>query len=396
MLFSGHFLATACPTEGKHGMADSFREHPPISREPLAIVAAAPKQPDSAEIQDDMVRLGLSCELASQQNIRQYISDVKDQIPNNPHGHESYLIGKRDSGLRSALSRPALEFVLHAPRVSQHTLSRVPDVLSAHPGCDDFLRHILADNPGGARFVSAVTGVGHEEPDFYTRLPAEFPNTVRLLTILAQNDVVPTSNGTWVPDESARYMGTLVDNLADVMNHDRFDCLREKPEKTDKKHAHLGDQYGAVWGTYKYQQLDRFNWNEPTANIIKNSYVGLASNATAFLDVGLETQNLVSILSNKIAGVQDSQLSDYHPGVQELLIFLVKDPEMDGNEPSIDGAGALSITWDIFVKQYKEKKRTYKSGWMDVWLRSALFQSYAEFNDVSLEDQIDSDADQCS
>ncbi|QKW52138.1 hypothetical protein [Streptomyces buecherae] len=371
------------------------REPVPTSNEPLAILSATPKKPDSGEIQNDLSQLGLSCSQASLENIRQYIEDVESQLPDNRQGFETFLIGKRDRELRGALSRPALEFVLYAPKLSQQALREATDELSGHPGCGDFLEHLLTENPGGAHFVSAMTGIAHDAPDLLTRLPAEYPNTVRLLTLLAQHDVVPSSTGTWVPDQSEQYIGLLMDNLAEVLNHARFDCLRGMPEKEDKQDTRRGEQPGAHWGTYKYQQLDRFNWDAPTAQIIKDSYVGLASNATAFLDLGIESRNLVSVLSNKISGIQDSQLADYHPGPQELLVFLVKDPLMEQGKPSVDGAGALSVTWDIYVGEYKKKKRTYKSGWMDVWLRSVLFTSYYETNGVRLQEQMSDDADLC-
>ncbi|MFT2019164.1 hypothetical protein ACMA1D_25470 [Streptomyces sp. 796.1] len=375
-------------------MVENLRERTPTSKENMPIISASPKQPDANEIQGDMVQLGLSCELASLDRIQQYVGDVTGRLPRNPHGLESFLIGKRQTGLRSALPRPALEFVLHAAKSSQHTL-RSGRGFADHAGAAPFLRHLLADNPGGAHFVTAMTGRQPQEANFYEQLPASHPNTVQLLAILAQHDVVPSSTGTWVPDESEQYIGTLMDNLADILNHDRFDCLRNKSEKDHKKDAHRGDQSGSLWGTLKYQQLDQFRWDSPTAQIIKDSYVGLADNASSFLDIGIEPQNLVAILANKIAGLQDSQLDDYHPGPQELVIFLVKNPAIEDGYPAVDGSGALSITWDLVVKQYKKKKKTYKDGTMDVWLRSAIYESYYEFNNVMLQDQMDDDANLC-
>ncbi|MBB5940349.1 hypothetical protein [Streptomyces zagrosensis] len=376
-------------------MPEELRERVPTSKEVMPILSATPKKPDTGEMQNDLVRLGLSCEQASLQNLRQYVQDVTEQLPRNPHGLQSFLIGKRDTNLKTTLSRSALEFVVHAPRLSQHTLRERADALSSHPGCGDFLRHVLSDNLGGASFVSAMTGVERDDPNFFEQLSAEHPNTVQLLAILAQHDIVPSSSGTWVPDESQQYIGTLMDNLSELLNHDRFDCLRTKQEKSNKKDTHRGQQSDSLWGVCKYQQLDRFNWNSPTVQIIKNSYVGLAANATSFLDVGIETQNLVAILSNKIAGLQDSQLTDYDPGPQELLVFLVKNPVIEDGYPTVDGAGALSITWNLYVHEYKSKKKKYKEGWMDVWLRSALYESYSEFNGVMLQDQMNDDTGLC-
>jgi hypothetical protein len=112
-----------------------------------------------------------------------------------------------------------------------------------------------------------------------------------------------------------------------------------------------------------------------TVDAIKQLFVQIGTNASSILVKGLDKDSIESTLSNAIAPLQDTQVSDYDH-TDSRVIYLVENYNPSTQE--CDGIGVLTIDWRLIIKDYKEKKSSLKHDTnLTITARAVLYSDLA-------------------
>ena len=116
-----------------------------------------------------------------------------------------------------------------------------------------------------------------------------------------------------------------------------------------------------------------------TVDAVKQMFATVATDASATLVKGLDKSSLESVLSNAIAPLNDNNATNYNPGPDSRVIFLVENYNPSTEEA--DGIGVLTVSWELTIKDYKEKKKNPQHDTtLTVHCRSVLYSTVEAMN----------------
>ncbi len=175
-----------------------------------------------------------------------------------------------------------------------------------------------------------------------------------------ETDLAQAAVGNWEPDSTGFGYATVLEYIQYAAH---FDWLLDNlPSFTGKRVAPP---------TYKgrYDTIDG----------VKKMFTTVATDASSTLIKGVDKDSLEAVLSNAIAPLNDANAKNYAPGPDSRVIFLV-----DNYNPSTqeaDGIGVLTVSWNLVITNYKEKKAEPKHDTvLDVQARAVLYGSLDDMN----------------
>lgn len=157
----------------------------------------------------------------------------------------------------------------------------------------------------------------------------------------------------WEPTD---YASIYLENLATVICPSHFDFLKDK---------YVG--FGGNTKEESYTKLDT------TVEHVKAQYVQLANSLSSAVVENIDREDMEAFL-NKIIKEMPSEVENYDTGLNDRIIFLVKDYNEKTQECS--GIGAICVRYRMIILSYKDKKGPKKQMCgIYMAVRSALYSS---------------------
>lgn len=172
-----------------------------------------------------------------------------------------------------------------------------------------------------------------------------------------------SSTGNWTPDATGDGYATTLEYIQFEEHFDWLKANRTSFTGTVDNPPELKGKYGTV-------------------DAVKQLFVEVGTTASATLVTGLDHDSIEATLSNAIAPLNESGVSNYDV-TDSRVIFLVENYNPATQEA--DGIGVLTIQWHLTIKDYKEKKQSPQHDTtLTIKSRSVLYSSlddmYADYN----------------
>lgn len=389
------------PSDGR-GIGSADGEEPDdILIEPMPADSTTPSKVTAERLQYDLRRMGLSCELTTQENLDQFIQDVRGQIPTGGEAEALFVTERRNSW--ESAPQSVYDFINEASGLRSSSLDYASGLLAGHEGADAFYSQILDANPGGREFVDQISGARWGDDGFARAFAENNPDGIMLLAELASAGHTVTASGTWSVDKDSNGRSTTA-GLAELVYPSRFDRLKKNPPKTNRNECRQGDQPDRRWGDTGFF-TNHYEASLNNAEAIRDQYVKLAKNLAGSISQGLAPSGIETPLTNQISALDDSSFTkqDYDSREYDIAnstwwdrnfhVFITLNQTPTGNQ----GVGVLSTTWRLQVEQFKKKKQKTHPTVLDLTLRSILYPTVYERgrNQTLLRDQVNDDLKLC-
>ncbi|MFD3644086.1 hypothetical protein [Streptomyces griseus] len=360
-------------------------EPPEVYKDPVSMDKDTPTTADPKQLQRDLRRLGLGCEQTEEPALREFIAQVREELPSGGAVHAAG-VGTRDYQLLSG-SEPASRFVEDVLGLAAGQDSELAGAIVAHEGAGEFFDRVLRDNPGGQQAVNAMAGSSWGSPGFVEDFANNDPQGVVFLARLARADVKITAATTWKwtrDDETGRVTRS---DLAELSYPARWARLNGKEPKTQRSSCRKGQQPGKRWANTGFRH-HVYNDALADAGAIKKHYKTMGGNLTSALDEGLDKQCIEGAIANQLAFLKDESFAneDFDSRTkdsggndldQEFLVFLVYQPTRD----DVQGVGVVAVQWRLTVEKFRQKKQKTHPTSMEFWIRTLLYPSVYDPND---------------
>jgi hypothetical protein len=356
-------------------------EPPEIYADPVRMEPATPAKVEPENLQRDLRRMGLGCELTEKPYLQRFINEVRRELPASGRV-QAVGIGVRDPSLLE--SGPAgATFVDTVLSLSAGQYSDMAEVVAENEGADAFFEDILQGNPGGQAMVNAMADAEWGTPGFVESFARNDPRGLVHLAELARAGVKLVAATTWQwhrDDETGRVTRS---DLAELAFPERWDRLHAKNEKQHRSRCRKGDQPERRWAVTTYHSHS-YDDELADAAAIKKLYRTMGGNLTSAVAEGVDTECVEAALSNALAFLQDSSFSDRdfdswsdEKNPREVLVFLVHEPAPE----DVQGVGVVSVRWRLRVEKFRDKKQETHPTTMDFWVRTALYPSVYDDSD---------------